>query len=202
VKHVALLVLTCLSGTAAGGICALWAAGMLGTGPALSDQLRIGIWSSDWSIGSETANPWTRARVARHGLLALRKEEAVYFTANTDSEGRRLRETCTYEVSAGQMPGLWWSVTLYDAGSYLPRNQDGALSFDLTKAQARGMADSWRFTIAPGPFPEQAGISSRGAGAFDLTLRIYKPTEELLASPAKALEAPTIRQLACEGTTE
>ncbi len=197
-KRIALLFLACLSGAAAGGAAALWAAGMLGAAPALSDQVRIGVWASDWSIGSEAANPWTRARIARHGLLALRKEEAVYFTANTDSDGRRLRETCTYEVHGGPIPGSWWSVTLYDAGSYLPRNQDGALSFDLTKAEAGGMEGDWRFTIAPGPFPAEAGISSRGAGAFDLTLRIYRPTADLLASPGDSLKPPDIRRLGCE----
>lgn len=125
-------------GLAAGAISALWAAGMIGSGARFGSQINVNSWSSDWTIGSQAANPWTRARVARHGLLALTKEEAVYFTTAVDSEGRRLSEDCTYDVSGTAMPGQWWSITLYDAESYLPRNKDNALSFDKTKAESAG----------------------------------------------------------------
>lgn len=196
-KSFLLFFAACLMGSAGGAATALMAAGMAGSSLNISQAVRAGQWTSDWSIGSEAANPWTRARVARHGLLALRKEEAVYFTTNTDSDGRRLHETCSYEVSGSRMPGSWWSVTLYDATSYLPRNTDNALSFDRTKAEALGMHEEWRFTISSDLPDRSAGISSRAGGAFDLTLRIYKPSEAFLADPETILQPPLVRRLAC-----
>lgn len=186
-------------GLVAGAVSALWAAGMIGSGARFGSQIGVGSWQSDWTIGSQTANPWTRARVARHGLLALTKEEAVYFTTAVDSEGRRLTEECAYEVTGTQMPGQWWSVTLYDAGSYLPRNKDNALSFDKTKAESSGDSDAWAFTVAADGPETGNWVSSHRAGNFDMTLRIYKPSSALLADPEGTLPAPTVTRLSCGG---
>lgn len=175
---------------------ALAAAGIVGPGLRLGGAVNVSDWTSDWTIGSEAANPWTRARVARHGLLALTKDEAVYFTRNTDDGGGRLSEACTYKVSGGGLPAQWWSITLYDSTSFLPSNTDNALSFDLTDAQSAGNAEAWSFTIAPLPVDEP-WVSSRVGGAFDLTLRLYKPEASLIASPETTLTAPRIEKLSC-----
>ena len=170
----------------------------MGSGVSLGGQIDASGWSSDWTIGSEAANPWTRARVARHGLLALTKEEAVYFTRNTDSAGERLIEGCDYRVKGEAMPAQWWSITLYNADSFLPDNTDNALSYDLTDAQAAGDAGTWYFDISPLASASGAGwVSSRGAGSFDLTLRLYKPHAALLEDPERALPAPQIEKLGC-----
>ena len=42
-------------------------------------------------------------------------------------------------------------------------------------------------------------VSSQNAGTFDLMLRVYKPTPELIASPEEVLPAPAIKRLACRG---
>lgn len=129
-------------------------------------------WQSDFAIGSKAVDPYTRARVARHGLLALAKSEAVYFTRSKDESGRPLSEDCTYRLWGGAMPAGWWSVTLYDARSMLPVNSDGALSIDASRTGA----GAWEAVIAPAPPADAAHwISSRKAGRFDLTLRLYMP---------------------------
>jgi hypothetical protein len=176
---------------------ALAAAGIIGPGMKFGGAVDVSGWASDWTIGSEAANPWTRARVARHGLLALSKDEAVYFTRNTDDAGDRLSEACTYRVSGGKMPALWWSLTLYDATSYLPANKDRALSFDQTKAGLEDEAGAWSFIVAA-EGPDTGGwVSSHRAGNFDLTLRLYKPSPELIADPESTLAAPAIEKLSC-----
>lgn len=179
------------------GLCsALW---MTGLWPGASNMafgnVDVGGWRSDFAIGSKAADPYTRARVARHGLLALAKTEAVYFTRSRDDAGAPLREGCSYRLSGGQMPAGWWSVTLYDGQSMLPANTDGALSIDAERAGA----GAWSAVIAPRrPEGEGLWISSRGAGAFDLTLRLYMPDVALLADPDGALDAPRITRLSCE----
>ena len=117
-----------LAGSALGLGSALWLAGLWPDGRSLAfGNVDVGGWRSDFAIGSKAADPYTRARVARHGLLALAKTEAVYLTRTTDDAGAPLREACTYRLSGGAMPAGWWSVTLYGAGSMLPANTDEAL---------------------------------------------------------------------------
>jgi hypothetical protein len=197
-KTLVALLIGAILGLASGAGSAIWAAGMLGPGVRIGGGIDAGGWRSDWTIGSQAANPWTRARVARHGLLALSKEEAVYFTRNTDDGGQRLREACTYSVTGTAMPAFWWSVTLYDATSYLPQNTDKALSYDSTAAETSSAGQAWSFLIAPErPDSGEAWVSSRAAGDFDLTLRLYKPAPELITAPEKTLPPPSITRLSC-----
>lgn len=118
-----------VAGTALGLGSALWMAGLWPPGRKMAfGDVDVGGWRSDFAIGSKAADPYTRARVARHGLLALAKSEAVYLTRAVDDTDEPLREACTYRLSGGAMPAGWWSVTLYDAASMLPANTDDALS--------------------------------------------------------------------------
>lgn len=195
-------VLTYLVAVLAGGGLglgsALYMAGLWPEGRNMAfGDVDVGHWRSDFAVGSKAADPYTRARVARHGLLALAKSEAVYFTRAVDDGGERLREGCTYRLSGGPMPAGWWSVTLYDGKSMLPANTDGALSIDAGR-MGKG---AWEAVVSSQrPADGMAWISSKGAGTFDLTLRLYMPDRALLASPNAALTPPRIARLSCEGT--
>lgn len=180
----------------AGILAALWSAGMFGGGRGLAfSDVSVNGWESDWAIGSSAAGMITRARVARHGLLALSKEEAIYFTRNTDDTGQPLVEACDYRLTGGDQPSQWWSLTLYDADSLLPLNDDDALSLDRTKT---GGADAWLATIsARKPAHDGFWISSRNARTFDLTLRLYRPVSAVLSDPDTHLNTPSIQRMAC-----
>jgi hypothetical protein len=193
-------------GIALGVASALWLAGLWpGMQPLDFGDVEVDGWRSDFAIGSEAADPYVRARVARHGLLALAKSEAVYFTKVTDDEGRRLTEECTYRLTTGAMPAGWWSITLYTADSMLPMNDDDALSINAGQDVVARVGDDIvgrgvSAIVAPRR-PEGRGlwISSRNAGQFDLMLRLYMPSEALLADPEGTLEPPSIERLSCEG---
>ncbi len=193
-RSVITLVVCLLVGIGCGAVSALWQGGMIRGGPTIGNAVNVGGWQSDWSIGSKQANPYVRARVARHGLMGLSRDEAVYFIKNFDDRGERLTEACIYHVYGRAMPARWWSLTLYDSDAYLPRNRDRALSFDATKADG-----DWIFQISPTPpeDSEMAWVSSKNAGQFDLTLRLYTPTGDLLNKPREALRTPTIAHQSC-----
>ncbi|WP_086738274.1 DUF1214 domain-containing protein [Erythrobacter colymbi] len=196
-RRFVLYLLAVIGGSALGLGSALWMAGLWPAGRNMAfGNVDVGGWRSDFATGSEAADPYTRARVARHGLLALAKTEAVYFTRATDDAGAPLREACTYRLTGGAMPAGWWSVTLYDGQSMLPANSDNALSVN---AQSFGDG-AWTAVIAPSrPAGGEAWISSRSAGNFDLTLRLYMPTPALLAKPGATLVPPRVERLSCEG---
>ena len=186
-----------LVGVLLGAASALYMAGLWpGMKPLDFGDVQVDGWRSDYAVGSEAADMYTRARVARHGLLGLAKSEAVYFTRTADDDGQSLSDRCTYRIAGGDMPAQWWSITLYDGESMLPMNEDGALSFD----QSRAGEGPWEALIAAErPAEGEAWISSRNAGAFDLTLRLYVPDQELLDVPETVLVPPTVERVECAG---
>ena len=178
----------------------------------VSDRIRLGEiveidgWRSNWSIGTEAVDPYTKAWIARFGLFALRREEAVYFYTTVDAAGQPLDEECVYALDVDEQPGSWWSVTVYDGEGYLPKNADGRLSFDSTKAEDLGS----RRVVLSAEMPEAGAetgedngywISTRNAGAFDVTLRVYQPTLVAIENPAQAFVLPPIKRLSCAGET-
>lgn len=199
IKRIAAYGLALILGLILGPASALYMAGLWpGAKPLDFGDVEIEGWRSDFAIGSEAADPYTRARVARHGLLGLAKSEAIYFTRTTDSEGAPLREACDYRITGGPMPSQWWSITLYNGESFLPDNTDAALSVDATQANAGD--GPWEAIVsADRPSPDTAWISSKAAKSFDLTLRLYVPSDALLKAPESTLTPPRVERLSCEG---
>ena len=202
IKRIAAYTLALIIGLVAGPASALYMAGLWpGAKPLDFGDIEVGGWRSDFAIGSKAADPYTKARVARHGLLGLAKSEAVYFTRTVDGEGQPLRENCDYKISGAAMPADWWSITLYDGESFLPANTDDALSIDATRLNAGD--GPWEAIIsAQKPEAGTSWISSRNAGEFDLTLRLYVPSDKLLESPERTLKPPVVERIACKGDVQ
>lgn len=179
-----------------GAVSALALSGLLpGLAGLANGKVVIAGWAADFDVGSTAADPYTRARIARHGLLALARSEAVYFVRNADDEGDRLREECRYRLSGASMPAQWWSVTLYDAASRLPMNDDDAWSIDASRAGE----GEWNAIVAPQRLGEGLWLSSRNGGDFDLTLRLYIPAGALIDDPESVLLPPRVERLGCAG---
>lgn len=64
----------------------------------LGGDVAVGPWETDLTIGSTQADPYTRARVAVAGLLALNRNETIYFTAHRDDAGDKLRKVRFHEL--------------------------------------------------------------------------------------------------------
>lgn len=199
IRWLATLVLAILTGAGS----ALWLTGWTPIDPpGLFQAIEIEDWRSDPAIGSEAADPYTRAYVARRGLLGLRREEAIYYLRNVDDDGARLQERCAYVIEGEVPDARWWSVTLYADDYYLAQNSDDAHSVDASGIAVSGDG-RWRATIqADDPEDGSFWISSRTAGEFDLLFRLYNASEALLETPETAFLPPRIIPLGCqeEGT--
>jgi hypothetical protein len=167
---------------------------LLATRGGLINVVTAGAWSTNATNGATSADPWTRATVARGGLLALSAEQAVYFDRSTDSEGRVLDERCTYRLSGGPQPAAWWSVTLYSKDQFLARNTDGAASIDATRAGT----GTWTATLGPDRPAEGHWISTRASQQPLLMLRLYRPASVAPDQLAKVV-GPEIVRLSCPG---
>jgi hypothetical protein len=152
-------------------------------------------WSGSRTTGSSEAGVLLRARVALTGLLALNRSQAIYFTRKVDDLGEPLREDCHYRLSGGVLPGRWWSVTAYASDDFLPQNRDDALSVDASEVTSDGQG-RWQAAAGPTREPGLAWISTRNAGNFDLTLRIYNPTAEAQRDFA-SITFPAVERISC-----
>ena len=54
----------------------------------------IGEWTAFPFIGTPDADPYSKARVAREGVLALGRAEGLSFSAQRDSAGEALQSEC------------------------------------------------------------------------------------------------------------
>ena len=161
----------------------------------LSDgMVEIGPWQTGKSFGTVDASALTRAKVALGGLLALPSREAMYFTAQKDSDGRALDGRCTYTVRGGKLDGRWWSVTLYEGEGWLVKNAANRWSV-AGNAPTRDAQGNWSFTVSPNP-TEGVWLPTGGTPHFDLTLRTYHPRGALLNDPANA-KLPIVTRKAC-----
>jgi hypothetical protein len=81
------------------------------------DAYRIGPWTAFPDIGTPEADPYSAARVAREGVLALGRAEGLSFVAERDSAGGELRRECAYAIEGGFPTARFW--TLYGADASL-----------------------------------------------------------------------------------
>ena len=179
-----------------GVLSALWMSGLVGGHrPKLAATVVVDNWTADWAIGAKGATPYMRAFVARYGLLALPKTEAVYFVRTVDDDGDALVSSCDYRVSGEAQMAKWWSITLYNDKGYLAASEGDAYSIDQT-----GLGDgSWSAEVsAKEGLNKSSLLSSKNVDRFELLLRIYKPDAELLEFPHKNLRPPSILRLSCQ----
>lgn len=194
-RRIAMFGIAGILGVGVGLYSALAMSGLLPGDRRIGDGIEINGWVGDLRQGSVDASPYLRARIARHGLLAMAKSEAIYFIRARDDAGEHLTEDCDYKISGGALPAGWWSVTLYNTENFLPDNMDEALSFNSNLSSE----DAWSAIISPTQPDDGANwISSHNAGKFDLTLRLYMPASDALAHPQETIAAPTVERLECK----
>jgi hypothetical protein len=163
--------LCAVAGIAAGSGAAIWAVRAGGFG----NQAQIGPWRTGSDFGSKQAGAFTRALVARNGLLALPAREARYYTAAEDDAGKPLDGRCRYRISGGEAGGAWWSLTLYGADNYLVPNPAKIWSVG-SAALAPAERGAWTILAAPDRQPGH-WLPTGGVDRFDLTLRVYLPAD-------------------------
>jgi hypothetical protein len=134
-------------------------------------------------MGSYGTNYDARAGVARVGLGANLRADAIYPMARVDSEGRPLNGGNRYVVhfDKGQTPpsNAFWSVTMYNSKQLFvanPINRYAIGHRDKPKYNKDGSLDIWIQHDSPGKDRESNWLPA-DAGDFNLMMRIYWPKE-------------------------
>lgn len=169
---------------------------MVSRGSALSTDM-YGPWQQWRDSGRAAADPYTRAHLAVTGKMLISADSAGIFEARIDSTGARLHSSCDYVIEGPAMPGVWWSMAVFDANGRLINNDAKRYAFTSD-------------TIAPDPdgtFLVTLGrdarpgnwLPTRGAGRLVLVFTILDPATGL-SSEQRALRnntLPTIRREDC-----
>src|SRR5690606_5185360 len=79
--------------------------------------IHIGPWIAFPDIGTPDADPYSKARVAREGVLALGRAEGLSFVAEHDTAGDALKRECAYTIEGSFPTARFW--TLYAADNSL-----------------------------------------------------------------------------------
>jgi hypothetical protein len=184
------ILLTLIVGMAL-GLAATWATAIHGT---KSGGVGDGPWHTSLFAGSSEGNPYLRAFIAVHGLLALSREETIYYTATDDSDGHALDGHCSYRLEGSALPARWWSITAYGADDFLIQNAADRYSASMNSV-ARRTDGTFAVTLAQRQV--EGDWIPVAAGRFDLTIRLYNPRTDVVAEPGR-VALPAIKKAACE----
>lgn len=137
-------------------------------------------WKTAKGIGSPDANALTRAFIAKIGLFANSKEEAIYFAAYPGDSGEDMHGDRQYRIiSRKPIPAAWWAITLYNDRRFLVANKENRYSF-TTFNVVRDKDGRFVIDIAP-TRPEGAKnwLPAPKGERMHVILRVYHPAPEL-----------------------
>ena len=151
-------------------------------------------------IGDYKTNYPLRAIVAYKGLGALPPEEATYLGYTEDANKQLLDGKNKYVIhfEAGKLPPAraFWSLTMYDKDRYLTDNPIKRYAIgdrNPLKYNADGSLDIYVQHDDPGVDKETNWLPAP-ADSFNITLRIYVPTDAYLANKATWVNPPIKKQ--------
>jgi hypothetical protein len=161
--------------------------------PWFNTTVSVGAWKSNLRAGSPDADMYTRASVALNALLALGREETMYFIATRDDRGSLLQAACSYRIEGVPPQARWWSITAYADDLFLFDAANKHYSLNGSTAQLNPQGH-YALTTGPRAHDDSFWLPTLGPGGVVLTLRLYNPEPSLQAAPA-TLRAPTIRRV-------
>lgn len=176
-----------------GTILGLGATWMTVVRSSMGGEVADGPWHTSLLVGSAASGPYLRASVAVHGLLALNRNETIYYSAARDGHGDVFDAACTYRITGRDPPARWWSITAYGADDYLIPNKANRYSVSLNSVK-RNADGSFAIIVArQSNDPNWIPVAD---GPFSLSLRLYNPQASVAANPA-TVALPAIEKVSC-----
>jgi hypothetical protein len=135
--------------------------------------MTVGPWTAYPEIGTPDADPYSKARIARDGVLTLGRAEGLVFVAERDSSARLLLRDCNYLIEGGAPTTRFW--TLFAADEKLA-GLELADKADVPAIQSRGILrqPDNSFVVGFGPHPVPGNwVRISGSGPMTLVLTLY-----------------------------
>lgn len=155
--------------------------------------VKNGPWTANLAAGGSNADDYTRTAVALAGLLALNKDETIYYGATADSAGEPLDPNCGYRIEGSDPDARWWSITAYADDHFLIDHP--SKRYAVSKTNVVRAADG-TFVIRASLQEEAQNWIATSKDGFQLTLRLYNPGQTVRDDPA-SVALPAIVKEAC-----
>jgi len=191
-KNIFLVALT-LAIAIGGGAASVWYVLNLQNGIG---AVTIGDWTAFPDLGTPDTDPYSKARVAREGILTLGRAEGLAFVAEHDSAGAELRRGCSYAVEGTVPPARFWTIYAADDKMNVITGQKERApalhSYELLRQQDNSVSISVGRHPAPGNW-----LAVEGSGKMFLVLTLYDTT--IASSTGVAdLQLPRITKAGCD----
>lgn len=182
---ISVLVVLILGGLIGYGTAVLAYEGMFSRGTVINGQ-----WATNLTIGSSEANPYVRANIALHFLLALAKSETMYYNCIGDDKREPLRSDCDYRIEGKGIDTRWWSITAYGQDDFLIPNEQKRYSFNINTVKTN---PDGSYVIYLSSSPKEGNWLPSGDKKqnIGLSLRLYNPGPSVYADPG-GIELPRI----------
>jgi len=185
----ALLVLIALVVAIGGGAASVWYALSAAEGVGV---VSIGGWSAYPDMGTPEADPYSKARVAREGLLTLGRAEGLAFVARRDASGEPLLRECRYTIEGMVPPARIWTV--YVADRDLAAVAPGR---SLNAQEALFQPDNrLKISVGAGPAPGN-WLETSGRGPMAVVLTLYD-TPAAVGTGLSDTALPRIVKVGCD----
>jgi hypothetical protein len=157
--------------------------------------VRIGQWTAFPDIGTPDADPYSKARVAREGVLVLGRAEGLSFVAERDAGGARLRRDCAYTLEGNFPPARFWTLYAADRASAPIRNGKPHQAALHSREILRRADNSVVIAVDEQPAPGN-WLAVSGSGPLSLVLTLYD-TPIAGATGFEDIELPVITRTGC-----
>lgn len=155
----------------------------------------VGPWTAYPDIGTPDADPYSKARVARDGILALGRAEGLSFIAEQDSTGAHLKRECSYRLEGSLPVARFWTLYASDK-TQLALKTGMRRDPDLHSLEVLRQPDnSVEISVGARPAPGN-WLAVSGAGDMNLVLTLYD-TPIASSTGLSDIEMPRIVRVQC-----
>ncbi|HVX82211.1 MAG: DUF1214 domain-containing protein [Devosia sp.] len=156
--------------------------------------LKVGPWVAWPGVGSPAPDPYTRAYLARTGILQLGQSEGLAFVASSDSNGQPLSRDCRYRIEGTTPVASFWTLEAVSPDGVNIARPDGQLAL-VSRGVARANDGTLVLYVSRTLAPDN-WLEITGSGPFELQLTLYDPSN-VSGSSVSVQTLPAILKEAC-----
>lgn len=190
----AFLILIVLVLSVVGGGASVWYA--LASQEGLG-AVTVGSWTAFPDIGTPDADPYSKARIAREGALALGRAEGLSFVAQRDADGAALQRDCDYRIEGTVPASRFWTVYAAAPGGAIIRagtqRAPALQSYQLLRQQDDSLIITASAHASPGNW-----LALSGTGPMLLVVNLYD-TPIASSTGLADITMPRIVRVHCDG---
>ena len=152
-------------------------------------DIENGAWKGILIYPKDSLNFYNKAYIALKSPFMLNSLNALYFTAEYDSDGNIFSGECEYKIQGNRISARVWSLSVYEKNL---KNQVNSYSSENTKMNSNNT-----FTIYIGSTKKEHNWIKVGDQPFKIVLRIYNPHSTILNN-LNSISMPSIIKEKCK----